>query len=40
MTLLLNHFDKQFGFDECKNLNNPDLYVIDNEQQIKRITLE
>ncbi|HAL09282.1 MAG TPA: histidine phosphatase family protein [Staphylococcus sp.] len=40
MTLLLNHFDKQFGFDEWKNLNNPDLYVIDNEQQIKRITLE
>ncbi|MDT0669854.1 histidine phosphatase family protein [Mammaliicoccus sciuri] len=39
MSLLLNHFDKQFGFDEWKALKNPDLYAIDEALQVKHITI-
>ncbi|MEB6247533.1 phosphoglycerate mutase family protein [Mammaliicoccus sciuri] len=39
MSLLLNHFDKQFGFDEWKALKNPDLYAIDESSQIKHVTI-
>lgn len=39
MSLLLNHFDKQFGFDEWKALMNPDLYAIDEALQVKHLTI-
>lgn len=39
MSLLLNHFDKQFDFDEWKALKNPDLYAIDESSQIKHVTI-
>ncbi|GIN57641.1 phosphoglycerate mutase [Lederbergia ruris] len=28
MSLLLKHFDKDFGFDDWKNLSNPDIYLL------------
>lgn len=28
MALLLNHYDKQFGFDEWARLSNPDIYLL------------
>lgn len=39
MSLLLNHFDKQFGFEEWKAIKNPDLYVIDEALQVKHVTI-
>ncbi|MDY7220792.1 histidine phosphatase family protein [Halalkalibacterium halodurans] len=34
MSLLLNHYNKEFGFDEWLNLSNPDVYLlkIDNNE--------
>lgn len=31
MALLLNHFDKQFGFDEWITLSNPDVYLLKSD---------
>lgn len=28
MALLLNHYDKQFGFNEWAGLSNPDIYLL------------
>lgn len=38
IALLLNNFGK-FNYDNWKNLKNPDLWEIDNNGSIKRITL-
>ncbi|ATP40930.1 histidine phosphatase family protein [Solibacillus sp. R5-41] len=40
MSLLLNHFNNDFGFNEWKNLSNPDIYVLEfpkNKAIYKRI---
>ncbi|MEG0470828.1 MAG: histidine phosphatase family protein [Solibacillus sp.] len=29
MSLLLNHFNNNFGFNEWKNLSNPDIYLLE-----------
>lgn len=36
MSLLLNHFQPHFGFDEWKQLSNPDVFEVDfgNEQPV------
>lgn len=31
MSLLLNHYDKEFGFDEWNNLSNPDVFLLNLE---------
>jgi 2,3-bisphosphoglycerate-dependent phosphoglycerate mutase len=31
MSLLLKHLNKDFGFDDWKNLSNPDVYLLKNE---------
>lgn len=28
MSLLLNNYDKNFGFEEWKSLSNPDVYLL------------
>ncbi|MFD2637936.1 histidine phosphatase family protein [Piscibacillus salipiscarius] len=28
MTLMLNHFDRQYGFEDWKSLSNPDVYKV------------
>jgi 2,3-bisphosphoglycerate-dependent phosphoglycerate mutase len=38
MSLLLNHFNKEFGFDEWSRLSNPDVYHIKSENN--KITLK
>ncbi len=40
MTLLLNHFDKSFGFEDWKKLQNPDLFSIDDHHKVKHIELK
>ncbi len=43
MSLLLNHFNKDFGFDEWANLSNPDVYLLkskNSEVTIERIWRE
>ncbi|GGK06176.1 phosphoglycerate mutase [Lentibacillus kapialis] len=43
MALLLNHYNKQFGFDEWANLSNPDIYLLNsdsNEVTSERIRYE
>ncbi|WP_318240746.1 histidine phosphatase family protein [Sporosarcina gallistercoris] len=32
LALLLNHYDKQFSFDEWKNLSNPDVYLLESHK--------
>ncbi|MFJ7936331.1 histidine phosphatase family protein [Sporosarcina sp. NPDC096371] len=31
MALLLNHYNKQFGFDEWATLSNPDIYLLHSD---------
>lgn len=31
MSLLFNYYDKNFGFDNWKSLNNPDVFLLTNE---------
>jgi 2,3-bisphosphoglycerate-dependent phosphoglycerate mutase len=38
MSLLLKHFNKDFGFNDWKNLSNPDVYLLNNENN--KITIE
>ncbi|SDZ31304.1 Histidine phosphatase superfamily (branch 1) [Bacillus sp. 166amftsu] len=33
LTLILKHFDERFGFNEWKNLSNPDVYEITISEQ-------
>ncbi|WP_078551953.1 histidine phosphatase family protein [Bacillus alkalicellulosilyticus] len=40
MSLLLNHYDSQFGFDRWANLSNPDVYLLkidENEVAFERV---
>lgn len=40
ISLLLNHYDKNFGFKQWKSLSNPDMYLLNispENFQIKRI---
>lgn len=40
MSLLLNFYNKSFGFDEWQQLSNPDVFILrfkNNEVQIERI---
>lgn len=40
LALILNHYDKQFGFRSWKELQNPDLFLLefkDNFKSIKRL---
>ncbi len=39
MTLLLNHFNHEIGFEEWKALKNPDLYSIDKYNNVKHISM-
>ncbi|HLQ83400.1 MAG TPA: histidine phosphatase family protein [Pseudogracilibacillus sp.] len=38
MALLLNHYNKQFGFNEWANLSNPDIYLLKSDSN--RVTFE
>src|SRR5699024_1772970 len=38
MALLLNHYNKQFGFNELANLSNPDIYLLKADSN--RVTLQ
>lgn len=43
MSLLLNHYEKQFGFEEGIQLTNPDIYLLrldSNDVTLKRIELK
>lgn len=31
MALLLNHYNKEFGFDQWANLSNPDIYLLNSD---------
>ncbi|KKI90624.1 phosphoglycerate mutase [Bacillus sp. SA1-12] len=31
LSLLLHHYNKEFGFDEWKNLSNPDVFLLKKE---------
>ncbi|MFD1851747.1 histidine phosphatase family protein [Oceanobacillus bengalensis] len=40
ISLLLNHYDKNFGFEQWKSLSNPDVYLLrikKNEAHYKRL---
>ncbi|WP_221567953.1 histidine phosphatase family protein [Alkalihalobacillus sp. TS-13] len=40
MTLLLKHFDDTYGFEEWKQLSNPDVYLVsfkDNDHKLERL---
>ena len=40
ISLLLNHYDKNFGFEQWKSLSNPDVYLLkisQNEFHLKRL---
>ncbi|MBU9710722.1 histidine phosphatase family protein [Evansella tamaricis] len=40
ISLLLNHYDKKFGFEQWKGLSNPDVYqlsILQNNFDIKRL---
>lgn len=40
MSLLLNYYDKRFGFDQWKKLSNPDIYrliIVNKDVSIERI---
>jgi 2,3-bisphosphoglycerate-dependent phosphoglycerate mutase len=34
LSLLLNHFDKNFGFEQWETLSNPDVYLLTSVNQI------
>ncbi|MEH7225360.1 histidine phosphatase family protein [Bacillus sp. JJ1566] len=34
MSLLLNHYNKSFGFEQWVTLSNPDVYILKQDQQI------
>lgn len=34
LSLLLNHYDKNFGFEQWATLSNPDVYLLTSENQI------
>lgn len=34
LSLLLNHYDKNFGFEQWATLRNPDVYLLTSENQI------
>ncbi|MHA6252771.1 histidine phosphatase family protein [Oceanobacillus sp. CAU 1775] len=38
MSLLLKHFDDDFGFDEWKKLGNPDVFLL--EKEINNVTTQ
>nr|WP_040203632.1 histidine phosphatase family protein [Neobacillus jeddahensis] len=38
MSLLLKHFNKDFGFDDWKSLRNPDVFLLINESN--KVTFE
>lgn len=38
MALLLNHYNKKFGFNEWVNLSNPDVYRL--TLNINQVTIE
>ncbi|MBW8352042.1 phosphoglycerate mutase family protein [Bacillus sp. IITD106] len=38
MSLLLKHFNNEFGFDNWKNLSNPDVFLLKNENN--KVTFE
>lgn len=41
LSLLINKFDKQFGFVKSLNMKNPDLYQLDLiNQSVKQITMQ
>jgi len=31
LALLLNHYNKEFGFDQWANLSNPDIYLLNSD---------
>jgi len=33
MSLLLNHYNKGFGFEEWLNLSNPDVYLLKSKEK-------
>ncbi|WP_277674005.1 histidine phosphatase family protein [Piscibacillus halophilus] len=39
LTLMLKHFDRRYGFQDWKNISNPDVYKItlDNSSLIQRV---
>ncbi|HEY4601943.1 MAG TPA: histidine phosphatase family protein [Cerasibacillus sp.] len=40
ISILLNHYDKNYGFEEWKRLSNPDVYLLEflqNSRHIKRL---
>lgn len=38
MALLLNHYNKEFGFNQWANLSNPDIYLLNSDS--KGVTFE
>ncbi|WP_404328327.1 histidine phosphatase family protein [Mesobacillus maritimus] len=38
MSLLLKHFNSEYGFEDWKNLSNPDVFLIKNEKN--KVTFE
>lgn len=43
ISLLLHHYDNNFGFEQWKNLSNPDVYLLSissEKTQIKRIWID
>ncbi|WP_335869910.1 histidine phosphatase family protein [Bacillus sp. 2205SS5-2] len=43
ISLLLNHYNQNFGFEQWKSLSNPDVYqlrIFKNEFQVKRLWIE
>jgi 2,3-bisphosphoglycerate-dependent phosphoglycerate mutase len=38
LSLLLNHFNNEFGFDDWRNLRNPDVFLLKNENN--KVTFE
>ncbi len=43
MALVLNHYNKQFGFDEWASLSNPDIYLLNSHSHgviVERIRYE
>ncbi len=39
MILLLNHFNREIGFEEWKSLKDPDLNSIDEHKNDKHINM-
>jgi broad specificity phosphatase PhoE len=38
LSLLLNHYNNEFGFDDWQNLRNPDVFLLKNESN--KVTFE